>query len=237
VGILTHEFRPSLSVETFDYIGQYLPDKDFMLESGIPMVCFCDIPLSQVGTHMTHYGQYGIGLTKKWGISKGITPVLYTHSKSVGPRTIARLVGLLDALAVESASEDIKRLALASGEVAYFLKPYEGTLIRGDRQIENVRFYDEREWRFVPDEIEEIAAISREELADSTKSREVREQVDRLPSLSFEPWDINYLIVATEDEILPMFRDVQRIKEKYDQGQKDTLCTKIVSAERIRRDF
>lgn len=130
IRILTNEFKVGLSVESFAHIRQYRPADEVTPEAAFPMVCFCDIPLSQVGAHMKHYGQYGLGLTKDWGVSKGITPILYTHTNSAGPKTVARLVDLLGRLDVKSKSDEIKRLALSVGELAYFQKPYEGTLIR-----------------------------------------------------------------------------------------------------------
>src|ERR1700722_14296147 len=51
-------------------------------EVNLPMVCFCDIPLSQVKRHITTYGSYAIGLTKKWGIKNKINPVIYTYYNS-----------------------------------------------------------------------------------------------------------------------------------------------------------
>ncbi len=72
-GILENEFKPHLSVEQFGHVLQHLPGSTHIeSESGIPMVCFCDIPLSQVGTHMDHYGPYAIGLNKSWGMEKGL---------------------------------------------------------------------------------------------------------------------------------------------------------------------
>src|SRR3989442_11739855 len=46
-----------------------------------PMVSSCDIPLSQVSTHMTTYGRYALGLTKTWGQKRGLTPVMYVHQR------------------------------------------------------------------------------------------------------------------------------------------------------------
>jgi hypothetical protein len=79
-----------------------------------------------------------------------------------------------------------------------------------------------------------------ERLTESSRSaaaRPVRAMVHRLPPVSFDPWDINYVIVATEGDVLPMFHEIQRIKRTYGQDERDTLCTKIISAQRISRDF
>lgn len=43
----------------------------------VPMCCFCDIPLSLINSHMETYGHFGIGMSKKWGIDNGLSPVTY----------------------------------------------------------------------------------------------------------------------------------------------------------------
>ncbi len=60
-------FRPSFSKERILLKGGELPPVFFA------MVCFCDIPFSQIKEHINLYGQkdskaYGIGLTKEWGL-------------------------------------------------------------------------------------------------------------------------------------------------------------------------
>ncbi len=52
------------------------------LEKAIPMVCFCDLPLSQIRKHTKTYGEYALGLSKEWAIKKQINPVLYTYPNS-----------------------------------------------------------------------------------------------------------------------------------------------------------
>ena len=52
----------------------------------IPMISFCDIPLTRTMKHMSFYGSYVIGLNKKAIITKynkTINPVIYTHSSNL----------------------------------------------------------------------------------------------------------------------------------------------------------
>lgn len=42
---------------------------------GIPMVCFCDIPLSHIDS--STYGKLGIAMTRKWAKGQLLEPVLY----------------------------------------------------------------------------------------------------------------------------------------------------------------
>lgn len=76
ISILAHTFRPHFCLEDLNVV---MPDSrhEEDLEFAIPMVSFCDIPLSQVSPHLKHYGNYGIGLSKDWAISSGLAPVLY----------------------------------------------------------------------------------------------------------------------------------------------------------------
>ncbi|KAA3145220.1 hypothetical protein F1988_02475 [Alistipes indistinctus] len=47
---------------------------------GIPMVSFCDIPLTRTNDFRSRYGNHAIGLNKLWGMDKGINPVFYVHN-------------------------------------------------------------------------------------------------------------------------------------------------------------
>lgn len=84
IGILKEGFKPQLCWEDLNYI---IPDKPTEEEKeefqfAIPMVCFCDIPLSQINNHRKIYGDYGIGLSKDWIEQNNISPVLYAHKNS-----------------------------------------------------------------------------------------------------------------------------------------------------------
>jgi hypothetical protein len=76
IGILENEFYPKFSLEKFSF------KNNISNISAVPMISFCDIPLSQIKLHVNRYGSYGIGLKKEWGITKGINPVLYIEKNS-----------------------------------------------------------------------------------------------------------------------------------------------------------
>src|SRR5687768_12579934 len=82
ISILTNEFHPHFCLEDFSVLNKSVLSAGTETELAVPMVCFCDLPLSQIGFHLSVYGDYGIGMTKSWGQKNGITPVLYVHDKS-----------------------------------------------------------------------------------------------------------------------------------------------------------
>jgi hypothetical protein len=68
-GFLKNDFRPHYCLEDFNVIFPGEPEDNLSL--AIPMVSFCDIPLSQSQQHLDTYGGYGIGLTKEWAKEMG----------------------------------------------------------------------------------------------------------------------------------------------------------------------
>ena len=89
IGILKEGFKPHFCLEDLNFIIPDEPIED--LEWAIPMVCFCDIPLSQSKIHRKTYGNYGIGLSKEWGKNTMISPVLYAYQMSAISNTIIRM--------------------------------------------------------------------------------------------------------------------------------------------------
>ena len=78
LNILINEFRPRYCLENTGKI--FIESGE--LQQAFPMVCFCDLPLSQSSHHLDFYGSYGIGMKKEWGIKNSINPVFYLHSQS-----------------------------------------------------------------------------------------------------------------------------------------------------------
>jgi hypothetical protein len=167
----------------------------------------------------------------------GICPVLYSYAGSLSSDYIrALLQTLVGDMKLPGVDDLIWR-------ILKFVKPYEGVLLRESHRKKWVRFYDEREWRFMPN----IAKSSKEyrqslsaeeyrtedELAKHNRTIEVRDF-----RLSFSPSDIRYVIVSREAEIKEMMDALLEIKGgsfSYDDVR--MLTTRIISLEQVKEDF
>lgn len=236
VSILKNDFRPHFSLEDLNSImpeGEESQDLIF----AIPMVCFCDIPLSQTQSHMDVYGHYAIGLSKKWGEANGVCPVLYTYPKALLARRLRQLIEIIARL---HNTTDDNPLMDGFHDVSCYIKPYEGILKDTEGSDARVRFYDEREWRYV-------STLGKESFRygfakEGFKSPEAKDAANRhlwtQDQLIFKPNDIKYLIVKTEDEILQLIAKVEAIKtDRYLLEDVKLLTSRVISAELIRSDF
>jgi len=230
LGILQDTFHPRYCLEQFG-VG------DTATEAAIPMVSFCDIPLSQINKHLTVYGKYGLGLSKKWAHKSSLNPVLYLRKKSALSHHIESILNNLleEPLRSYEVASEIAGVIL---DVLRHVKPYQGTLYRDSGSTKKIKFYDEREWRYVP-KIEKSGFkfyLKKDDFLDIEKRNSAN---DRLfdARLTFEPSDINYIILDNEAEILPMVSELRQIKSKYDYDTIDILITRILTADRILNDF
>jgi hypothetical protein len=238
LNILTSEFTPQFCLENFDVLRSSTDEK--ALSWALPMVCFCDLPLSQTSFHLSVYGDYGIGLTKEWGKKNGISPVLYAYFQSL---LSAKLVKAFDQLLqVEERNLDTQTRDVVDDffDVFSFVKPYEGDLWREGRTISSLRFYNEREWRYVPqlDKDDEYRmGMNPEVFLNDAKRKQANDRMAKSFRIGFEPNDIKYLIVRREEEIVPLIRQVEMIKGRYSYDDVRLLFSRVISAEQIRSDF
>jgi len=253
-GILQNDFAPSYCTEIFS-------SKKRTVSMAVPMVSFCDLPLFLIKKHLNFYGCYGIGLTKTWGIKHGVTPVLYIHDISIldNVESWKNAIGLWDkATKIDSdkVKPDGKHLMLLIGQLEQtitniqsitkfhlLLKQYEGKAWRKNEGIiSKKRFYDEREWRYVPDTYGNNlpAYIKLPSLKDYDSSFEIELQnaaIGTLCKLTFTPDDIQFIIVKNDTEILDMVEILRKYKEKFGENSVTRLTTKIISSERIYQDL
>jgi len=129
-GILKYGFYPRYSIETQEFEGKapYV--------SAWPMVCFCDIPLSQVKKHLKTYDEYGIGMSREWVISMKLNPVMYIRTGSDLSQWLYRMI---ENIAKLSAAEDPIAREIKGGLLFMLkhIKPFEGINKKGDR----LKFY------------------------------------------------------------------------------------------------
>lgn len=230
IGILRNEFYPRYSLEKLELNGE-------RLEMAFPMVCFCDIPLSQIKNHIHTYGSYGIGMSRKWADKMGLNPVLYLRPGAALAEIIYSIVNITVGTEHLKETNSLRSLQLKAADLFKYIKPYEGDFMRKGRLIRNVRFYDEREWRYVPaiDDANDNWILWREEYLNSVKRAHANTQVENA-KLIFEPNDIRYLIIKEETQIGAMISALREIKSKYSQETIEILTSRIMTCEQIMRD-
>lgn len=218
--------------------------EDLKLKSGIekqsayPMVCFCDIPFSDIKNHLDSYGYYGIGLSKKWASAKGLNPVIYISKDSNIGSILYRHIGR-NVLDPEIKEEDLDTsIVLDFFKIQSYIKNYEGPLAKGSRLLDDYRFYDEREWRYVPS-VEEMKGKSNVIPFDSysQKKDEYNEQINFI-RLDFNFDDISYIIVKKEEDISELTRHLRNVySDKCTATNLEILLTKIITVNQIISDF
>lgn len=225
-GILTENFKIKYCLETIN-----TTDKTF--KAAIPMVSFCDIPLSEIKNHIQNYGSYGIGLQKEWGINNKLNPVLYIEKESILGVNYFKVYADTFSGKQIGALTDTEAALL---DICRYMKNYQDNLIRNGNTIENYRFSDEREWRYVPPrEVAKMLYLSKY-YDTNDKKRNANLQIKDL-RLKFEPNDIKYIIVNDEKDISEIISLLRNTKSKYVYEDVERLMTRIITTEQILSDF
>lgn len=181
----------------------------------IPMVCFCDIPFELSFNHRARYGNAGIALSEKWKTENGLNPIMYIQKDSELAKVITNLTECVseDFIPLIKDSNDFRihrtlpKIANNLRYLTYFIKQTENSLHESIeyegkiRTIERRKFYDEKEWRYIP-----FQAESNDDLFlkiwDFDKKDKLEQANDKMIEykLNFEFSDIKYLVVENEKE-------------------------------------
>lgn len=222
IGILQNEFKPYYCEEKSLWC---LSEDHAMFDVvwAVPMVCFCDLPLSMVRNHMDDYGEYALGMSKRWGIKKGLNPVIYVCNGS----------DLAKALFNSNKFEKSER----SMNFEAYIKPYEQT--RDDiKKQKYKRFYDEREWRYVPTQRDDdMLAIGPDIYYYERKLADANKRIGDKYRLSFGPNDIKYIVIHSEEERLRIIDTIEDVKGRYPSRIVKKLTSRILSSRQIKDDF
>ncbi|MGR4992144.1 abortive infection system antitoxin AbiGi family protein [Vibrio rotiferianus] len=233
-GILKNNFRPK-------YCREYTLLDECYSDILVPMVSFCDIPMSDIKEHIDKYGCYGVGLSKKWARTSGLNPVLYIDSNSHLNRSLEYVIRNFVANSNEDKTplHELDNDKLRMVDIVRYVKNYQEDLIRKSETIPDYRFYDEREWRFVPEFSDEFRACF-----DNTCIGDFKDEFEQSAKnlskvrLMFNPEDINYLIIKEDREIHELIRFLKDdMGNEYSYKTIERLTTRILTTDQIRGDF
>jgi len=231
----------------FGFIPHYCPEYSLEQEdieaafahrhpiAAAPMVCFCDLPLSLIRKHLKEYGDFGIGLEKKWGIQNGVAPVIYTHSKAKTRPPVSRLTSRARTGSDRAALRDLEFLAA-------YTKPFEGPAWRNGHVQKKVRFYDEREWRYVPVfRRSDPLFLNFNAYEDVLRRAELHKVLKKEHSLTITPDVVQYLIVPYDEDEKNVLELHDYVMSLYGRrfGHKDAVLvgTTIMTDDCIKEDI
>lgn len=267
-GILEKGFRFSYCYEEYNNVivfnNEHKEHANFFIGSNgtkrgvaIPMICFCDIPLLRAQEHAECYGKYIIGIDKNYAetLYQNLNPVLYLSSNRMD-------LSLCD---ISTSKDNFKyeRTYNYNQSVNYLIaysKRYRGFDLYRNKEV---CFYDEREWRIIipnSDEIDGLSWLWNVEFKSKKEFKEyIRPYNEKLQSsetayLRFikfqEEGDENHFgnfithIVVSEDKEIPdLIKYILNTKnilfgyENISEDTRMTLISKITSFERIEKDF
>lgn len=199
-----------------------------------PMVSFCDIPLSDSNQHFETYGRYGIGLSKQWAVKNGVNPVIYVDEQSLIAASIYELIK--ERRSKESNLTDKQKREIL--QIKSYAKNYSGPLKRDGVNISKYKFYDEREWRLVPDK--ETLHNNKFSIGLRYYNKNKEKYNNKLKDcrLKFEANDISYIIVSHTSEIPDMIDFIiTEYSKRCEKDELGVLFSKICSTEQIITDY
>lgn len=266
--ILAQGFKPNYCKEIFVILDR----QDLIV--GIPMVSFCDIPLTRITNFKNRYNEYAIGLSKEWGLKNGINPVLYATDNSHISSSL-QIINLKREQINEQITEQsmhsgtqreingetvqVKECSLKDPELRNelqlfvdnnnlfhvrstlfgFTKTYYG-IFKEKRQSN----YEENEWRYV---LRESISPKISWLWGSNSYTNWRGKGNLKPKsifehLVFDVDDVNFIILRDDTQIPKMIKYIEGLNEfgggkSIDASQKYNLISKIISMDRIKKDF
>lgn len=199
-----------------------------------PMISFCDIPLSESKQHFRAYGKYGIGLSKQWAVANGVNPVVYIDENSLIGESIYELIEERRKNRTNLTKKQKREIL----QIKSYAKNYSGHLKRKGVDMRDYKFYDEREWRLVPD---------KKTLNDNNFSISLnfyKKDKDKYNKniddcrIEFDISDVSYIIVKKTSEIPKMIEFLKKeFKDKCMPNDLALLFSKICSTEQIKADY
>jgi len=204
-GILNEGFRVNYCRETFS-LNSNFPKVSNFWKVYVPMVSFCDIPLSEIRPHVEKYKAVcGIGLSKEWGLRQGLNPVLYTQKDSLLTEHIIDFYfHNFEQFSTDFGNASSSEMYRKFWYILCHTKNYKGVIRHNGIETENLP-YNEKEWRYVPTDAQLLnAGINHDLILPTPAETEMRRKVREI-KLTFEPEDIKYILLADKRMAKEMF--------------------------------
>ncbi len=182
----------------------------------VPMVCFCDIPLGSVKQHLLWYGNYGIGIKRNFAREHFVNPVWYIHKDNP-------IIGEM----YKSTNHEELRIS----KILPYLKQVSGRQVPFNANKSKIKkFYDEREWRFIPRD-----SIYQAELVKGRSHEENEQNVSNTKRVTIMPLDLKYVEYIIVNESVEKTKLLQTLS---DLGVKENIdFPTIITSVQIRKDF
>jgi len=227
ISIMNDNFKPFYCMEDLSYLN--MPELR-MEGMAYPVVCFCDIPLSRQKEHRRKYGEYGIGMKKEWGIAEEnhLTPIIYAHGKSITSANMKNMFLLSPTIQEKLSKEEFQKFNNSISTLIMHFKPYEGFRYckKNKRFIKNLtRFYDEKEWRFIPLDCDGLKLnLEMEDYQNDKILAEENEKIQKGNRINFTFDDVEYIFLKERSETNDF---LSKLSSKYSIKELDVLAKKI----------
>jgi len=179
------------------------------------------------------YGDYAIGMNKNWVEHNGLNPVNYINFNSTLESTLTKPISTSE----EELYVQNRKVLNSILEVYRYHKPYEG--VNEKLNKDNYRFYDEREWRYIPSIKSDNGFreyLTLDEYEEYKKSHINKPHLTNI-KLKIKSSDIDYIIVKSENDIFPLIEFLENQQNLGSPKEIKLLTTRIITKEQIEKDF
>jgi hypothetical protein len=225
--ILENGFWPRYCLEDINWLGY---DKfDYI---AYPMVCFCDIPLSRISEHIGFYGEFGLGLTRQWAHLNGLNPILY----SAGSNNLTSAFRDLNDHSNKLEGEDVELCKITMRYLLAHTKPTSGKMVIDGVPVEK-EFYQESEWRYVPQHEAIRPYIRKPKFEDKNELDKENSLTKANCIIKFGPNDIRYIFVKSDADIPNIINFIQTSLDNFSAVELKVLMSRVVSLESLSVDL
>lgn len=239
VNIIRKGFQPRYCLEKTSYFQN---EKINETEMAYPIVSFCDIPISKIQNHIGTYGNYGIGLKKEWGFKNILSPIFYVKNNSLASGIFDGFINYTqDLVNIRDDNFEIQPYKNLISYLMTLTKPYDGYSynLRKKDYVDYVKYYDEREWRYIPllkKEDEKIIRLhlEKDEFLNEQLRKQKNEQIAEKYSLNFEIEDLKYIFLKSNEQKIQL---INRLRQFLERDKLELLATKMISKDFITEDI